>query len=341
MSLDIRPFEERDDAEALDLERSLSQGGGFRLSFRRSRFARRAENFDEHEILVARRGGRLVGTIAIAFKDMLAHGRPTRGAYTFDLRVHPDQQRQGVASQLSAAAVDLVQGRAELGYSYVPEELVPAAELAGRIGQAQPGGYQVLVAPTSVEGEAGATVRPVDLSTVHESNLACRPPFDLYTDPRVGGRLDGHVGSWLVEEDDEIAGCSAWDNREIMAEVVEHLPAGLSTLARFSSWGPVAQLHLPHLPQPGERLRSWTLFDVHASGPVIARAMLHQVLNEARQADIDVCTFLLGLGDPLLDTLKAELPVLFSAVRPYRLYASHGERAALGLRRVYVDIRDV
>ncbi len=340
-TLDIRPYEERDDAEALELERCLAKGGGFRLSLRRSRFARRAENFDEHEILVARHQGRLVGTIAVAFKDMLVHGRPVRGATTFDLRVHPELHRQGVGAQLSAAAADLVRGRADLGYSYVLDDQAAVAELAGRVGQPQPGGYQVLVAPTSVEGEVGVTVRPVDLSTVHESNLACRPPYDLYTDPRVGGRLDGHVGSWLVEEDDEVAGYSAWDNREIMAEVVEHLPAGFSALARFASWGPVAHLHLPHLPQPGEQLRTWTLFDVHATGPAIARAMLFQVLEEARQAGIDYCYFLLSLGDPLLDTLKAELPALFSPVNHYRLYASQGEHPVQGLRRVYVDIRDV
>src|SRR4029453_15041371 len=50
--------------EALALERLCVQGISYRLSFRRSTFHRRAENFPEWRIFTARLEGRLVGVAA-------------------------------------------------------------------------------------------------------------------------------------------------------------------------------------------------------------------------------------------------------------------------------------
>ena len=61
----------RDNEQCLALERAAPQGEAFRLSFRRSSYHRRAENFDDHRLLVARLEGLVVGVAAVAFKDVL------------------------------------------------------------------------------------------------------------------------------------------------------------------------------------------------------------------------------------------------------------------------------
>lgn len=340
-ALDIRPYTAADDAQARELERRMVQGDGFVRSFRRTTFASRAQTFDEHEILVACDGSELVGLVAVGLKDVQVHGAWERAAFYFDLRVHPDHRRKGVAQQLNQAIASLTRDRASLRYSYVMDDAGAAQAMAGLYGVEPIGAYQYLVASTALDAPVGATVRPATLAEVHQSNLRARPPFDFYSDPQVGGRLDGHVGSWLVEDDDDLAGCSAWDNHTVVSEVVEGLPGGMAALSRLAHWGPLARLRLPSFPQAGEALRSWYLFDVHATTQSLARSLLRHALTEARMAGIDCCSFILESGDPLLDVFRAELPSYFAPEIRYHLYARRDAGVLPPVGHLYVDIRDI
>ncbi len=98
LPLSIRPFTEDDDAPARALEERLLRGHRFGL--RRPRFAARAEQLHDHELLVACRGEERVGTVALAYKPALLHDRPIRLASAFDLRVAPEAQGAGVGRAL-------------------------------------------------------------------------------------------------------------------------------------------------------------------------------------------------------------------------------------------------
>lgn len=334
--LSIRPFTDGDLAELAELERRLVHAEGVTPAL-----LRRARRFEDHEVLVARSEGRLVGVVAVTIKDALLHGLPVRAAHVFDLRVDPDHRQRGVARQLASAVVDLVGGRVPVLYATVMEGQQGLAELAALHGRVQEGAFQTLLAPTTLDLPVGATVRPATLSEVHLSNLAIRPPYDLYFDPRGEGGVDGHVGSWLIEDDDEVAGCSVRDDHDVLAEASGHLSAGVALVARLARWGRAAHLDLPHLPAPGEGLRSWTLFDVHATGPAIARSLLRCVLAEARAAGIHCCTVVLAQGDPMLETFREELPALLAPVVRHRLFLSTAQAAGPALRNLYVDVRDL
>lgn len=338
MTLTIHPFSPADEAEAMELATRLAAHTGLAIAPGRGGYARRAEAFEDAEILVAREGGRLVGTAAIAFKDLVIRGRPVRGAYVFDLRVHPDHLRKGVATELDRALAEMAQGRADLRYTWVAQGQAAEAAMTSRGWSLQPGGCEVLVAPAEDRGEPAVTVRPVSPDEVFASHLAAHPPLDLCPPP--GAALaPGGEGSWLLEEDDAVAGLSARAVRGVQVERADHLLPDLGSLARFASWGPLAALNLPQLPRPGEEVRSWLLHDLHSSHPAMVAELVRLGLTEAHRAGAHVCQFLLDTGEPLVDAVAAELDGPFLTRLRYRLFVQ--PPMVSPLRRVYLDVRDL
>jgi len=336
--LDIAPLRPEEDGEALALDRKMLQGLRFPLSFERSTFRRRAESFDDHVILRGRRDGHLVGLVAVGFKDTEWLGATHRTAFYFDLRVDPDLRRQGVGRAMADAILEVARPRSSLGYSYVVDDNRATRAMAQVYGFPPTGTYAYLVYPTFKGLPPAHLPRAATLDEVHERLLA-HERFDFYTDPRRGGRLDGHVGSWLLEADGEVAGCSAWDNSPVLAEVVQRLPLGLR-LARRARVGPVRRW-IPPIPGPGERLRSWYLFDFCATTPEAGRSLLRHVARAAATAGIDYCYVIGQPDEPLLAALRTDLPAAFAPLLRYRLYCGTPEGDFRPVPRVYVDIRDV
>jgi hypothetical protein len=179
------------------------------------------------------------------------------------------------------------------------------------------------------------------MAEVHQRLLETAPPFDFYTDPLAGGVVSAHVASWMTDSASPVAGCSAWDNSEILAEVVEAVPAGLR-FARglFESRIFRGRPH-PHVPGPGEQLRSWYLFDVFGSEPGTVVELVRFVSARAREAGIDYLYIPWVAGDDWVEAVRADLPRLFSPQIRYLLFSTDKGRAWGELSRVYVDIRDL
>jgi len=331
----------RDNESCLALERLAPQGRKFRLGFRRVAFHRRARNFDDHRIIVARLGGEVVGTAAMAFKDVRLLGEPRRAAFHFDLRVHPEHRNRGIGSRLTDEAVRLGGSRSDVGYWYVVGD---NRALRGftRSGHGTPvSGYTYLVCPTYRERPSRVYVRPSTMAEVHQRLLDTAPPFDFYTDPLAGGDVSAHVASWMTVAPAPSAGCSAWDNSEILAEAVEAVPAGLR-LARGLFESRIFRGHShPHVPRPGEQLRSWYLFDVFGSEPGPVVDLVRFVSARAREAGIDYLYIPWVAGDEWVGAVKADLPRLFSPEICYVFYCVGWAGQPRQLRRIYVDIRDL
>lgn len=336
----IAEYSPADSREAMELDRASPQGGALRLSFERSTFQRRAENFDEHHIVTARVGERLVGVGAVALKDAVLLGEPLRAAFYFDFRVDPRFRRHGIGLRLMGALVERV-GDVGMGYSYVAGDNPLGAALGERALAREAGGYAYLVLPTAHHRHRGGRPASVPIAEVHAALLGCVPGFDFYTNPMLGGRLDGHVGSWLLQSDRGLAGCSAWDNRGILGEVVEDLPAPLRLAARATRRWPLDHLPLPHIPLPGEAIRSWYLFDAFATEARCLKDLVAHVLGEAKKHGVDYCYLIHQPDDPGIHELRQRLFAPVSLTIPYRMLAwrPRGEFPRLG--RVYVDVRDV
>ena len=343
--LTIEPYQaERDNAEAMAMEALAPQGEAFRLSFRRSSFHRRAASFDDHALLVARKGGRLVGVYAVAFKDVLLCGEPMRAAFGFDMRVHPDHRRQGIASRLSDCMLERCAGRAELAYSWVVDDNRAVQAMIAAQSDTSPkvvGRYAYQVYPTYRELPSEHLPTEADPDEVFEAHRRIAGPFDFATDPRQGGDLSPRVSSWMVRDGADQAGCSVWDNHDILGEVVERIPTGLRVAGAVMRVVPFARL--PHVPRPGEQLRSWYIYDAFASRPDLARDLYRHLAGVARAEGIDYLYIVhIDSQRPWVEAVRADLPRAFAPVIPYVLFAGWDrEEPFPTLERVYVDIRDL
>jgi GNAT superfamily N-acetyltransferase len=333
-------YQPSDSDECLALERLAPQGGAYRLSFRRSTFHRRAENFDRHKLLVARLDGRLVGVAAVAWKDVVLLGKPLRAAFYFDLRVHPDVRGREIGKRLSGEIAWFGTNESDFGYSYMMGDNATAIRVARFFQSEVAAGYAYLVLPTYRERAPRLHVERTTLDEAHATLLHNVPPFDLYTDPRKGGRTDPWVASWIVRDGERVAACSAWDNTAILAEVIEAEPPVMNAAAHaFRTW-PLRLARLPHLPVPGEQLRSWYLFDV-SGDPDLVVDLVRAVSAEARARGVDWLYLPHVPGDAWPEVVRAEVPSVFAPLVPYHLLAGWARGPFPKLNRIYVDVRDL
>lgn len=341
LDVHLAEYSAADNDEAMALDRLCAQGGAYRLSFRRATFHRRAENFPEWRIRTARLGDTLVGTLGVAIKDAVLRGKETRAAFLFDLRVHPAHRRRGIARRLGEDAVRWAFERAPFAYIYVVADNRVTQHLAGILGGTPAGGYRYLVYPTYRSGRSAGGVDAVDHATARDALLRHAPPFDFSCPASFRPGEGGYRGSWLVHWGRHAAGCSAWSNRGILGEVVERLPAGLRLARRVLGSRPFTSRPWPHIPDPGEELRSWYLFDFFATDGEVARGLLRGVEEEARRHDVDYCYVIHQAGEPWVPALRSDLPRLFAPTIPYRLLARAADGEVPRLERIHVDIRDL
>jgi GNAT superfamily N-acetyltransferase len=330
-----------DSDECLALERLCIQGDGYRLSFRRRVFHRRAENFRTHRLIVGRMDGRLVGVGAVALKDVVLHGEPLRAAFYFDLRVHPEYRRRRIGRRIFDALTSLAEQDSRFGYSSIMADNARAHRMAVAFQTRVLGTFAYLVLPTYRERTPRTPVAHASMQETHAELLRVAPPWDLYTNPLEGGRTDAWVSSFIARDGHRIGGCSVWDNREILGEVVEALPPMARVAGRlFRAW-PLSRAHLPHLPVAGEMLRSWYLFDVFGTDPDIAVDVVRRVTAEARECGIDWCHVPHVAGDIWVEALRDEVPHPFAPRVPYHLLGASRRGPVALLQRIYVDIRDL
>ena len=342
-SLRIGVYDPADSDEALNLEARSPQGRAFRLRFERSYFHRRAENFDPWRMVTARREGELVGIAGGALKPALRDGRPTTAAYVFDVRVAPEERRGRIAQRLIQELALWARQTAEFSYGYLAGDNVASSRLATEIfGTGTAPACRYLVYPILRSRSAGGEAEEAPPRDVHQRFVDRRGPFDLYCDPQPAFSAEGYVGSWSASKGGETASCSAWSNETTMAEVVERVPPSLAAAGALLRHWPFKLLPLPPIPRPGDRVRSWYLFDFDASDGAAATTLMKTVGLAARSRGIDYCYIIHRGEEPWIADLRRRVPRLFAPIVPYSIISQMlDDGSPIFFKSPYIDIRDV
>jgi hypothetical protein len=228
-----------------------------------------------------------------------------------------------------------------MAYTYGMADNRAAGAVLRLGGGVDAGGFAYLVYPAYRPGAQAPHVAAATFEEVHQVMKRVTGPFDLYAYPEVGSRQSGYVGSWIARRGREMAGCSAWTHEEVLAEVVEAVPATVRLLRHLTSTWPLRTGRWPHLPRPGERLRSWYLFDWFATDAPLARTLMRHVAARAHERGIDYCYVVHGSRDDWIRTLRSDVPRVFAPVIRYRLWVDLPQHLSGALDRVYVDVRDL
>jgi GNAT superfamily N-acetyltransferase len=342
VDVSYRPYRPSDSDAALALERRSAQGAGFQLRFERPWFHRRAENFEEWQLVTAWADGALIGVAAGAVKAVMWKGTPGEALYIFDVRVAPEARRRKVAQRLIALLLEWGGDRGRFGYGYAVADNAASIQMCrqwigARIGPAA--GF--LAYPTYKAKPPEVPALPGSPLDIHAAYLAAEGPFDLYSDPTPSFSSPGFVGSWMHSQGGSHAGCSAWSNQHIFAEVVVRLPPALAIAGTVLRRWPIRCLPVPRIPRPGERVRSWYIFDFHASDDEAAVLLMETVAAEAKMQGIDYCYVIHRPGRSFVNALRRPFLKQVAPVIPYSIIANHSDEGGQLIAAPYIDIRDV
>ncbi len=119
---------------------------------------------------------------------------------------------------------------------------------------------------------------------------------------------------------------------------------GAPALARRAARGalrrfPLDGLPVPHVPDEGEELGSWRIFDAFAESPETGRAMLRASAAEALDRGVGYCYLVHGGGEAWVSAARRDAPPIFARVVPYRLLVNVPGGAPPRIAHLCVDVR--
>jgi len=333
--LKIVPFEPRDDAAALSLEEKCVQGKSIVLKFQRPTFDARSKVYDHYKIVCAWLHDELIGIGAYAKKTVSLHGETVIAIYIYDLRVHPDHRKCGVAKRLVDALLQDIGADADCIYSLVAGENMRALSLIDHYFKSDvviPLTYAII--PVHKGAERTSKYSVSSLSEIHKMFLQYNLSV-VFVPPTKVEKMSGYVTSIVLEG--EQGGCSIWTNENLLAEQVVALSGYFRLLKVFTKiLGRF--FRFPHIPVPGENIHSWFLFDLFGRDKDAIRSLIGAVNNIALAKDRTYLYILLQSDDPMLKFLKGAGLKIFTL--PY-LFMAKGRLIPSEKDRLYIDVRDL
>lgn len=336
----IRDYIPSDDQAVLRLEERCPQGKEIQISFHRQNFLDRSEMYDEYTVLVGLYGREIVSVVAGAVKEVLINGKKTRAGYFYDLRVDPEFRslKLKIAKTMCLRITERISARADFVYCMIAARNLRALHLVKRYYEARviiP--FKFLVNPVYKKKKTRGPVEVVDFMNAHERFLRHSPGLDFYCTPDPG-RLPGYVGSFLSESPLGEAGCSVWSNKDILGERIECVPKRYERIRGvFEAVSPF--LKTPHIPEKGETLDSWHLFDFYATTPASARELFCQINNSALRENKSYIYLPIQENEDFFPDLK-KCCWRFSPVIDYFVLAN-GKEVPQKNAKIYIDIRDL
>ncbi len=331
----IVPYEPLDEAAALSLEERCPQGTSIVLKFRRPTFDARSKVYDNYKILCAKLHDELIGIVAYTKKTVSLHRESVIATYIYDLRVHPDHRRFGVAKRLIEAIIQDIGDDADCIYSLVAGENVRALSLIRYYIKSDvviPLTYIIIPIQKRVKRTNKYSISSI--SEIHKMFLKNNPSM-IFVPPLHMEKMLGYVASIVLEA--EQGGCSIWTNESLLAEQVVALSGYFRVLRVFTKlFGWFSRF--PYIPDRGENIHSWFLFDFFARDKEAVHSLIAAVNTYALAKGRTYLYFLLQSDDPMIEFLKGVGLKIFTI--PY-FFIAKGRVTPLEKDRLYIDVRDL
>jgi ribosomal protein S18 acetylase RimI-like enzyme len=339
LTRDVMP----DDAPKLQslMRDAPQQSNGVEFSLRTEPdFFGRARAYDHARVLVAEEDGELAGSAAIAIREQIVDGRPSRVGYEFQYFTASTHRRRGVASHLRGA---LEQVLAEHRVDYTSAVVV--SENHASIGMFEKQGFErhrdleiiFLLVLDDFPHYADPTVRPAspaDLPAIADLVNATWHNHDLRT-PVTAESLARSISRvptlryerLLVKEDRAgriVASAAIWDWSAVQRMHIHRVD-------------PEIQALMPTL-RPNSDVRNWGLTHVGYASPHALLDLVRFICGEAKAAGVDQ----VGLVSEPETGIAAALPGIPKAtIAGAVLLKTLNGRRPTGDSPVYVDVIDL
>lgn len=342
----IRLAGKDDNQDLCQIDFLCTQGKDLVFHYERKDFFLRSKLYDKWVVYLAEVDGVVAGSISVCLKNVRLNGSFVKVGYVFDLRVHPDYRHTWAAIALIQAAKQfLLQEEAEYAYTYVLGSNITAMRIARKMGMFIVAPFRVFLLSafqtrvdvlriSDEDNLNNALVR----SEEHQSRYALSEQISFtrkYTCSYPGNPFRG---VFTLPNRSDVQGC-LWDSSVLSTKVVDRIP--LFYRAAASMPLPVRRLlGLPALPEKGQPLRVYHLFDV--AWDEDDRTTTHKLIAGLRAwtrregGQIVMCH--LDVRDPLCPVIKRQAFYSLEGTLLLRT-AVNGEKPP-PLSLAYFDVRD-
>ena len=341
--IEIRGFTLEDDKKIVDLFAKTPMRGTFSFILEKESILDQAGLYDETIIAVAIKGFERVGVVCGAIKSVLMNNEKHQMLYLFNLRVHPEYQRKGLAKRLISYIgqvvkqgydVDLVYTMIERGNNRAHklfDDLVKSMEIEfGKIFVQKISSQYGLIYPI-YKNYRVLKYRVENLSIDESIAILKRDNASSELRPSMIKSHSYYRGVYRLKSD---IYAHIWDSWDYRKEKITGLPMILRLLRL-----PVSLIRrvipITPIPKIGNYYRTWYVFDLHSDSVDQSANLIKSICNEAKNEGIDMVMLLFR------PHIEAVVPVRLAFTSfDMDVYLLSSSPIELN-HPVYLDIRDI
>jgi hypothetical protein len=296
-------------------------------------FFSRADLFEEYVALFALDNNKPIGSAVGAIKNIWLNDAFVKSGYIFDVKVHPDYRRQGIAGQLIQESESLME--CELLYAFILQNNEPAMSLFSNQGYSKIGEFSLVVMPTTERVKSIDEKIDIENIGIQSFNPVQFYPHEYHKSMQ--RFFSGEDGLYQIYNNENKMKVILFDYSKVFGEKVLGLPKLYEYLRPiFKSLE--ARIDLPQIPQIGEVRGSYYVVmpPNEEFFPELFKNFLVYINNLARDKGIDQIIF--ATADPTKDIRGSFLRMLLTPVQE-NLYVKGNQIHSS--EEMFFDVRDV
>lgn len=347
----IRPFEAKDNATILDMEKLCPQGDeNYAMGADKSPdAAARYDLYNNSHFLVAEEEGRVIGSVGWALKNSLNYDY----IYLTEVNVHPDFRKQGIASQLVEEVEKYAHKKgADHIYCYIFKPNKVSKTLFAKLGYSNILDMQSCVLTVYKEAKIPETykIEKLKKSDIPEvvkiinNYYEAREHFLPYSSDSFAEFINsipfyGLDNYWVAKDGDKIvAGAGLWDSSKFAKVCFTKEPLSWKILQRIFGFMAIFT-KMPSLPAENEYFKlHMTMDQAYTNGNPDAVIALFKYFNN-KLLETNEKFFLVNL-DPK-DNILQELKELSPQIDIWSVYNKSLDTKFNKNNQIYIDARDM